>query len=199
MPNIKSSFTNTLNHTLTGFNLEVHIATFDNNIIFVKDTSVGNNIAGFAFRGDAVIGIWGEFFYSFDNRIESYVFRSTIGADYSFAKYFFVSLEYFYDESGTKDYNEYSRLTMIPRMTYGREYIMADFNILTYEELNYGITYIGNLYDKSFILFPYFRYEIIENTIAGLSLYHFNGKSNRESAPDKYGHYIFNTYINVRF
>ena len=199
MPHINHSFTNTINHTLAGLNLEIHIATVDNNIIFVKDTSAGNNIAGLAFKGDAIIGIWGEFFYSFDNKIKSDNFRGTFGADYSFAKYFFMSLEYFYDESGMKDYNDYIDLMRIPRMTFGKEYIMFDFNVLTYEELNYGITYLGNLIDKSFILFPYFRYEIIENGILGISLYHFNGKSNREFAPDKYGNYIFNTYLNIRF
>ncbi len=199
MPHINPSFTNTINHTLTGLNLETHIATFDNNIIFVKDTSAGNNIAGMAFKGDVVIGIWGEFFYSFDNKIKSDAFRCAFGADYSFEKYFFMSLEYFYDESGMKDYNDYIVLMRIPRMTFGKEYIMFDFNVLTYEELNYGITYLGNLIDKSFILFPYFRCEIIENGILGISLYHFNGKSNREFAPDKYGNYIFNTYLNIRF
>ena len=169
LPSIDSSLTDTINHSLVGFNLETHIATFDNNIIFVKDVSAGNNITGLAFKGDVIIGIWGEFFFSFDNELKSDIFRGTLGADYSFAKYFFVSLEYFYDESGMKDYNDYISLRQIPRMTLGREYIMFDFSVLTYDEWNYGVTYLGNLLDRSFLLFPYLKYEIGGNTIVGIS------------------------------
>jgi len=198
MPYINPSFTDSIEHTLTGLNLETHISTFDNNIIFVKDTSSGDNILGFAFKGDAIIGIWGEFFYSFDNKIKTDIFRGTFGADYSFAKYFFISFEYFYDESGMENYKDYSTLMQIPRMTFGKEYIMFDFNILTYEELNYGVTYLKNLLDKSFILFPYFKYEIIENGILGISLYHFRGEPDREFSSGKYD-YIFNVYLNFKF
>ncbi len=199
-PQIKPSFTNSLNHTLAGFNFAAHIYTFDNNFIFVKDTSADNNIIGFAFKGDVIVGLWSEIFYSFNNKLTAHTLRYTIGADYSFFKYFFISMEYFYDESGVSDYKNYIFfMKLISRMTYGRKYFMIDFNVLTYEELNYGITYLGNLGDKSFILFPYFRYEIFENSILGVSIYHFNGKADREFNPDRTGDFIINTYLNIRF
>ncbi len=195
-----SSLLNEINHTVAAANIEIHLATFDNNLIILNDTSSGNNLLGFAFKGDAILGVWGEFYYSFNTKKKEDTFKASIGADYSFAKYFFMAVEYFYDESGMKDYKKYPLLmTYTPRMTFGEQYLMADFNIVTYMELNYGITYLGNLLDKSFVIFPYLSYEVIENCFLGLSLYHFNGKTRREFSPGLLGNYIFNTYLVVRF
>ncbi len=195
-----SPFLNEINHTVIAANIEIHLAAFDNNLIFLNDAASGNNLLGFAFKGDAILGWWGELYYSFNADKKKDTFKASIGADYSFAKYFFMAVEYFYDESGMKDYKKYPLLMMsAPRMTFGEQYLMADFNIVTYMELNYGITYIGNLLDKSFVVFPYFSYEVIENCFMGVSLYHFNGKTHREFSPGLLGNYIFNTYLVVRF
>lgn len=193
-----SSVSNTGTHTTAAMNMEIHIGSFDNNLILLRDTSSGNNLIGVAFKGDAVIGLWSELFYAFDTKHG--LFKGSLGADYSFAKYFFVTAEYFYDESGTGDYRKYDRLrSLLPRMTLGRQYLMLDFNILTYAEMNFGVTWLGNLLEGSFVIFPYYRCEIMENSFLGLSVYHFNGRSGREFSPGLYGAYIFNTYLAVRF
>lgn len=194
-----SSFSNEINHTVIAVNAELHIAAFDNNFIVLNDIASGMNLLGFTFKGDAVVGLWSELFYSFNIKKEN-TFKATIGADYSFAKYFFISAEYFYDQSGMSDHKNYSLMReLMPRMTVGKQYLMFDFNIITYTEISYGITYIGNLLDASFVIYPYFRDEIIENCFLGLSLYHFNGKAGREFSSDLSGDYIFNTYLLVRF
>ncbi|MBN1897825.1 MAG: hypothetical protein JW827_03525 [Spirochaetes bacterium] len=203
MPSIdlssNSSFSNAIDHTVVAANIEIHITPFDNNLILLHDASSGNNLFGFTFKGDAIIGLWSELFYSLGKNSEKN-FRASVGADWSFAKYYFLAIEYFYDESGTSDHTKYSRLmASVPRMTFGRQYLMFDFNILNYTELNFGITYLGNLLDASFVLFPYFRYEMLANCFLGLSLYHFNGRAGREFSPDLLGNYILNTYLLVRF
>jgi len=192
-------FLNEINHTVAAFNMEMHLAAFDNNLIYMNDTASPVQVAGFAFKGDAILGWWGEFFSSFNTKQKIHTFKASVGADYSFAKYYFITVEYFYDQSGMKDYKDYFILRILPRMTFSQQYLMADFNIMTYLEMNIGVTFIENLLDKSFILFPYYQYEIIENCFLGLSLYHFNGKSGREFSPDFLGNYVFNTFIAIRF
>jgi len=189
-----------IRHTVLAANTEVHIGTFDNNIIFLYDTFSVNKVLGFAFKGDIILGISGELYYRFKNKNSRNIFKSSIGLDYSFAKYFFVSAEYFYDESGVKNFQDYPLLAAVEsRMTFGRQYFTVDFNILTYTEINYGLSGIVNLLDKSLIIFPYFRHEILNNCILGISLYHFNGASGREFSPALTGNFIFNTYLLVRF
>ncbi len=194
-----SSFSNEINHTVIAVNAEIHIATFDNNFIVLNDPSSGMNLLGFTFKGDAVVGLWSELFYSFNIKKEN-TFKASIGADYSFAKYFFITAEYYYDESGMLDRKNYSLMRdIMPRMTVGKQYLMFDFNVVTYTEISYGITCIANLLDASFIIYPYFRDEIIENCFLGLSLYHFNGRAGREFNPDLFGDYVFNSYLLIRF
>jgi len=193
-----TTFTNSINHSIVAGNLEFHLFTFDNNLIFLRDTSAGNTLIGAVFKGDIIVGLWGEISFSFKN--EKKILKISSGMDYSFAKYFFTTIEYFYDESGVKNYKQYPKLmTLMPRMTYGREYTMLDFYILTPEGINFGIASIINLIDKSFIIFPYYRNEILQNTYLGISLYYFNGKNEREFAPEKIGNIIINTYLFIRF
>lgn len=195
-----SLFLSEINHAVVAMNAEIHIGSFDNNIILLNDNGSPNNLVGLTFKGDAVVGLWSELYYNFNTKTKKDSFKVSVGADYSFSKYYFMSAEYFYDKSGMKDYKKYHMLMeLIPRMTFGQQYLMADFNIMTYMEMNYGLTYLGNLQDNSFVLFPYYRYEILENCILGLSLYHFNGKGGREFSPTLLGNYIFNTYLVVRF
>lgn len=194
-----SSFSNEINHTVIALNTEIHIATFDNNFILLNNTTCAESAVGYACKGDIFIGLWSEIFYVFNYKEKKDNVKASIGADYSFAQYYFIAAEYFYDQSGMSDYKKYADLAIIPRMTFGRHYLMFDFNILTYTEFNYGITYISNLLDNSFVIFPYFKDEIIENCFLGISFYHFNSRTNREFNPDKLGDYIFNTYLVVRF
>lgn len=195
-----SPFLNEMYHPVAAVNAEIHIAAFDNNLIFLNDMSSGNNLLGLAFKGDIIVGLWSELFYSFNSKKKKDTFRASVGADYSFAKYYFITAEYFYDASGMPDYKKYPLLmALLPRMTFGKQYLMLDFNILTYTEMNYGITYLGNLLDESFVVFTYFRHEIIENCFLGLSLYHFNGKVGREFSSGLAGDFVFNTYLVVRF
>ncbi|MBU1076883.1 MAG: hypothetical protein KKH98_06285, partial [Spirochaetes bacterium] len=203
MPSIdlssNSPLTNAIDHTVVAANIELHIATFDNSLILLHDAGSGMNLIGLTFKGDAVLGLWSELSYSFDQKRKT-ALKASIGADYSFAKYYFLSAEFFYDETGLTDHKKYPlMMALVPRMTFGQQYLMTDFKIVTYTEVNFGITFIGNLLDKSFILFPYFMDEIISNCFLGLSLYHFNGKAGREFSPDLLGNYIFNSYLYVRF
>jgi hypothetical protein len=195
-----SPFMNPINHPVAAINAEFHIGTFDNNLILINENGSANNLIGFTCKGDAIIGLWSELYYSFNAKKKQDKFKGSIGADYSFAKYYFVTAEYFYDRSGKKNYQDYNSLFIYqPRMTYGQQYLMLDFNVITYTEQNFGLTYLGNLVDQSFILFPYYRYEILENCMLGLSLYHFNGKTEREFAPTLLGNYILNSYLVIRF
>lgn len=186
------------NDSVIAANSEIHIATFDNYIITLYNPKTSNKLLGYAFKGDILIGLWGELFYSFKGKQN--MIKATLGMDYSFAKYYFISAEYFYDGSGVSDYKDYTLLAKaVSRMTLGKQYLMLDFNVITYIEQNFGITGIINLGDQSFIIFPYYRYEILNNTLLGVSVYHFNGKSEREFSPPYFGNYILNTYLVINF
>jgi len=194
-----SALSGQMNNSVAAINTEIHLGTFDNNFIFLHDSGSENNVLGFTCKGDAVVGLWSELYYGFNQKEKIDTFKTSLGADYSFAKYYFIAVEYFYDESGMPDYSNYSELMSLPRMTFGRQYLMFDFNIITYSEMNYGITYIGNLLDDSFMLYPYFRYEIFKNGYLGLSLYHFDGAGGREFSPGILGSYVLNTYLVAKF
>ncbi|MDD5065907.1 MAG: hypothetical protein PHF84_02550 [bacterium] len=201
-PEISANSNNTAAYkdSVIAGNTEIHLGTFDNYIIALYDPKTDNKVIGLAFKGDAVLGIWGELLYSFRKKAGRDMIRASLGADYSFARYYFITAEYFYDESGASDHRDYESLSRsMPRMTLGEQYLMLDLSVLTYTEQSFGLTGLVNLLDRSFVLFPYFKYEILNNCLLGLSLYHFNGRSGREFSPHLFGNYIFNTYLVVRF
>jgi len=146
-----------------------------------------------------VVGIWGELFYSFDTGLKKHILRFSAGADYSFLKYCYVAVEYFYDSSGEKDYRKYFKLLPLNRMTLGREYLMSNFTLIRSETTNYGITALINLSDGSTVIFPFLQYEFLENTTLGVGIYNFQGKKGREFSPENSGKFITDLFLNVRF
>jgi hypothetical protein len=192
------SLTNEIQHTVSAFNLEFNFSSFENNLVFLKDISSDNNLIGFEFKGDLILGVWSELFYSFNGK-KNKIFKTSFGSDYSIKQKYFFMTEFFYDESGGEKENyEFLRLNL-KRMTLGKYYAMVNFNILSENDLNYGITYLENLKDRSFIIFPYLRSEVIQNFILGLSLYYFGGLGETEFSYKNFGKFLLNCYLTILF
>lgn len=193
------------NQYLLSSKIKAHFGTFDLAMMYLYDNSTAENILGASAKGDLKIGLWLEFYYNFRKTIlyrqKQNFFKVTAGLDYSFAKYFFFTLEYFFDDSGEKSFDNYlSLLSKGMRMTFGRHYIYADFNVfINFVYLSIGLSGIFNLIDGSVIVFPYYRHEIIPNCLLGISIYLPTGKRNREYDSRKLGYAILNTYLNIRF
>ncbi|HMB00225.1 MAG TPA: hypothetical protein VKS21_04495, partial [Spirochaetota bacterium] len=175
--------------------LEAHIGSFDLGVVSAYRGAENYKLLGLSFQGDILIGLSGEIYYRFNNPQDFFkskdvnIFKSAFRVDYSFAKYFFIAAEYFYDSSGKKNYKNYSELLSAgkARMTLAEHYLAADFNILTYNKLNFGVSGIVNLNDNSFIFYPYFKYEILNGLQAGFSVYLFQGRKYREFNAERAG------------
>jgi len=192
-----------LRYGTTASNAQFHTGTFDYNLIFLYDGASTDKVLGLAFKGDLILGVSGELYYRFrdsmDYLSQDSVFKASVGLDYSFAKYFFVSAGFFYDESGKADYRDYAQLDPTSRMTLGTQYLESSFVFRSFTDMTIGLGSIFNLDDKSFILYPYYQNEIFENCQLGVSLYNFNGESGREFSSSLMGSYVFNAYLLVKF
>lgn len=196
---VNTNFTNKIEHTVMACNFEFHMSKFDNNLIFLKDTSSDNYSIGFAFKGDAIFGLWSEILYMFNLQNDNAI-KISLGADYSIHQKYFFTTEFLYDQTGTDKTEYYRTLRLNPyRMTIGKYYSFFDFNVLSESELNYGISFLQNLMDKSFILFPYLKCEFIQNFISGISIYYFNGQTESEFSPALSGNYLLNLYLVISF
>ncbi len=137
-------------------------------------------IIGAEITGEAEIGYWTELSYTRENSDK--FTKASIGIDYSFPFYVYSMLEYFYDESGEPNPNNYDYSSLISgeRNTLGKHYLYATIGSVYNPYFRPAINAIINLNDKGFILIPSIMYEIYENTELNLGFNLFFGSDKSE-------------------
>jgi hypothetical protein len=127
--------------------------------------------------------------------------KVSLGADWSFWKYFFISAGYFFDNTGAFKKEKYTvvRLLEPGRMTLGRHYIEADWSVLTWDETKFGVSGLWNLTDRSAVIWPYVSKEWFDNVFLGVSWYWFTGTRRAEFASTTGHRHLLNLYCYARF
>lgn len=72
------------------------LAEWDLSLIGIYRHQSGEVMTGLAFKGDAVVGIYGEFVEHFINGIDKQYFEFMLGTDYSVRNIWFFDIEYYY-------------------------------------------------------------------------------------------------------
>ncbi len=146
------------------------------NVFHEQDNKM--TIIGTEIIGEAEIGYWTELSYNWKNT-DKY-FKASVGIDYSFPFYIYTMLEYFYDQSGEVNANDYTKLITGERNTLGEQYLYASIGSVYNPYFRPAINVIINLNDKGFVIIPTIMYEIFENTEVNLGCNLFFGSQNSE-------------------
>ncbi|MCK4890935.1 MAG: hypothetical protein KAS97_13450 [Candidatus Aminicenantes bacterium] len=154
----------------------------DSGITYISGYQIYKDVFGLDLRGENFIGWWIEYGY-FKTFSETYS-KFVLGVDYTFpigSGLYWLS-EYFYDNSGEVDFNNYDYDLVIngDRFTLGRKYLFSMLRYGVSDFASLSISYIGNIDDGSFLINPAFSYELFQNVSITSGFYIPMGKSGRE-------------------
>ncbi|MCP5052768.1 MAG: hypothetical protein GY940_36710, partial [bacterium] len=166
----------------SGFRAQTQVAGVDIGATVIRSGDTGTSIYGLDLRGENFVGWWLEGGY-FDSPTGNDT-KLVLGFDYTFPlkNGLYWLNEFYYDASGEADgaNYDYSLLLSGQRFTLGRKYL---FSMLRYgfnEFVSGSISYIGNLEDNSYILYPAIGYDISQNISISGGFYFPLGKSGGE-------------------
>jgi len=139
------------------------------------------NIYGFSFKTDIVLGVWFEGAYFDENPLSGAVFsprgyfRWLAGADYSFnpGRKMYLMAEFSHDESGETDSKNYNYLSAVNRgrSLLARDYLYGMVQITQSDLTSFNLGMLANLNDGSVILMPGLSHSLFPNTALTLGMY----------------------------
>lgn len=146
---------------------EVHVGTFKLGMVFSRFQK-NHNIVGFYFKGDAIIGIEGEYSLSLlDAKDQTgkkgyYNFsEANVGIDYSFlGGKFLFALKYYFDEAGAKKSSAYKQLLHSSFM--GQHYMSFSVFYKIDEFYQVELNTLMNFTDTSFLFLPSFTAQLAD-------------------------------------
>ncbi|MCP5054963.1 MAG: hypothetical protein GY940_47795, partial [bacterium] len=183
----------------SAFRAQTQTGGIDIGATVIRSWDTGTSIYGLDLRGENGIGWWIETAW-FDSP-ERNDTKLVLGFDYTFPikNGIYWMSEFYYDHSGEKNSSnyDYSQLLSGQRFTLGRKYL---FSMLRYgydEFLSASVSYIGNLEDGSYILYPAVSYDLMQNVSISGGFYFPMGKSGGEFNLSK--RTVFFLWLKVNF
>ena len=178
---------------------QTRIGTVDVAGTVIRDGDLGTSIYGLDLRGENFVGWWMETAY-FDAPDRN-DFKVVLGFDYTIPikEGIYWMGEFYYDQSGEKDIDNYDYRLLLSgqRSTLGQKYFFTTLRYPFDEFLSASVSYIGNLEDGSYILYPAVSYDIMQNVSISGGFYFPLGKDGREFSNSK--RTMFFLWLKVNF
>jgi len=120
-------------------------------------------IAGADLAGELLVGYWGEATVTHEDSV--YYIKTTLGVDYTFPGMVYALAEYFHDQSGESEPDEYDYQKLISgdRSTLGQNYLYLSLALARGLVLSPGLNAVCNLDDRSGIVIPQTSYQPWDN------------------------------------
>lgn len=157
----------------SGFRAQTQVFGIDAALTLMRAGNTRTSIYGIDLRGENFIGWWLEagYFVSPTQKDKKIV----LGFDYTFpikTGLYWLS-EFYYDSSGEKDRGDYNfdLLYSGDRFTLGRHYLFSMLRYSFSDFLSASLSYIGNLGDGSYYIYPALQYEVRQNILLSSGLY----------------------------
>jgi len=159
-----------LKQFLFGYDLELSYArsqhsSFD--YYAMNENLEDRDLFGFSFSGALLgIGIWSETAFNKMSESEDY-YQGIIGADFTFENGLYLMSEYYYNELGQQDENDYEFADWMNLFTngtnLGRDYFYLGESYSLAELIEWSNYIIVNLNDKSFTYTPWLSFSLNDN------------------------------------
>ncbi len=183
----------------SGFRAQAQVWGVDVGATVIRSGDTGTSVYGLDLRGENFIGWWLEGGL-FDSKHSNEV-KLVLGFDYTFPlkNGLYWLNEFYYDSSGEKERAAYDYTLLLSglRFTLGRKYLFSMLRYSINEFLSASLSYIGNLGDGSFVLYPALQYEISQDISLSCGFYIPMGKENGEFNVNKRN--IFFVWLKVNF
>lgn len=109
--------------------------------------------AGFSFKGDVILGVYGEFAYHYKNETNSF-WNAMLGWDYSIMENFIIRMECFYQSFDKEDFVIFEAVYPFT----SKQYLMGQFVFTPTLIDSFSLSYVDNLEeDSGLFLFLYQR------------------------------------------
>jgi hypothetical protein len=166
----------------SAFRAKTRLGNVDVGATAIRAGDTGTTVFGLDLRGENFAGWWME--AGWFDAPERNDLKLVLGFDYTFPfkNGIYWMNEFYYDQSGEKDYAnyDYSLLLSGRRFTLGQKYL---FSMLRYgfnDFISASVSFIGNLEDGSYIIYPAVGYDIMQNVSISGGFYFPLGKTGGE-------------------
>jgi hypothetical protein len=152
-----------IRESIGGIRLGSHLMQNDIGLNIIHQRSPRKTVGGLEIAGELAVGYWGEFSYTREDSVR--YGKASVGMDYTFPFLLYTMVEYFFDESGEHDANEYdiSLIANGTRVTLAQQYLYLSLGLAHNPFFRPVVNSIVNLDDGSVILIPQVSYAIFDN------------------------------------
>ncbi len=169
-----------IKESIAGVRLGTNIVENDIGLNLLHQRSMEKTIAGFEIAGELGVGYWGEFSYTWEDTL--HYTKASVGIDYTFPFLLYTMVEYFFDESGEGDENDYD-ITQIAdgtRVTLAQQYVYLSAGLVYNPFFRPVVNGIVNVDDGGIIIIPQVSYALFDNAEIVLGLNIFLGEARTE-------------------
>ncbi|MGC8764404.1 MAG: hypothetical protein ACP5QT_00745 [Brevinematia bacterium] len=154
----KADFTNSDAAGRVGFNL----AGWDISFASFYRGKYGYISGGFSFKGDLILGLYGEFAYHYRDETNSF-WNTMVGFDYSFLDKLIIRTEYYYHTFSTNDLNILELLNSPVYPFISKNYIMAQLAFSPTLIDSLYLSYLDNLENEAVLLIFSYKRNLYQN------------------------------------
>jgi hypothetical protein len=149
--------------SIYGLRVGTNILKNDLGIDILYRSSPRMTTVGAEITGEAEIGYWVEFSYTFEDTTEYP--KVSIGVDYTFPFMVYAMVEFFYDKTGQRNPADYSfeEILLGRRSTLAQEYLYGSVSLVQNPFFRPSINTIVNLNDRGFIFIPQINRSLFDN------------------------------------
>lgn len=164
----------------SGIRVGTNVLKNDVGVDFLYRASPKIAVLGGEITGEAEVGYWFEFGYTFEDTVE--FAKLSVGVDYTFPFMIYTMLEFFLDGSGADDPSEYdyTKIWSGDRQTLGKEYLYGSVGLVRNPFFKPSVSAVVNLSDGGAILIPEIYRGIFENVDLTLGANIFVGPADCE-------------------
>jgi hypothetical protein len=183
----------------SGVRGQTQVLGVDIGATLIRSGDIGATIYGLDLRGENFIGWWFEgAFYETQEKGET---KLVLGFDYTFPikNGVYWLNELYFDSSGQESGipYDYNLLLSGQRFTLGRKYLFSMLRYGVNEFLSVSLSYIGNLEDSSYVIYPSLGYDISQDISISAGFYFPMGKKEGEFNINKRS--MFFVWLKVNF
>lgn len=159
--------------SIGGVRLGTNLLKNDVGLNLMHQRSNKKTIAGFEIAGELAVGYWGEFSYEWEDSEEHT--EISVGIDYTFPFLLYTMIEYFFDESGEGDENDYdiTQITDGTRVTLAQQYVYLSVGLAHNPFFRPVVNAIINVDDGGIIIIPQVSYALFDNAeiVGGFNIF----------------------------
>jgi len=174
-----------LNKSKKGFKGKTNIGMYDLSLSYVALGDEGFQF-GFDTAGELLgLGVRAEAAIINENADEDYSSKAILGWNYTFENGIGIDMEYFYNGEGQRDKSKYDWSGLFAGKIYqlGTDYLFFGLNKLLDEITTVSLSFLWNMNDSGFIVYPAFSRNIFENVDLNLEALIAGGDSGSEYKP----------------